>query len=282
MKATGQRREDFIQATAPDREAICFKAVSHRYETQEGGHVHALDGVNLSIRDGEFVCVLGPSGCGKTTLLRMAAGLMVPSDGIVKVDAQPIRGPRPDVGIVFQQALLLPWLTVLSNVLLPVDVQKRNRPDYLDRAHRLIGTVGLAGFEKRYPSELSGGMQQRVALARALVHDPKVILMDEPFAALDAITRETMSLELQRVWLENQKTVLFITHSIPESLFLADRVIVMSARPGRIARVFDVPFSRPRRTSILGDTVFGELTLAIRQALHPEGEPGDATLQLSD
>ena len=245
-------------------EGITFLEVSRRFETREGRELTALEGVSLDIKPGEFVSLLGPSGCGKTTLLRMVAGLLAPSSGKVSVGVEEVREPRPDVGLVFQQALLLPWLSVLRNVLLPVDVQGKRIDDYRDRAADLVRMVGLGGFEKRFPSELSGGMQQRVALARALVHDPKILLMDEPFAALDAMTRETMNIELQRIWAEQHKTVLFVTHGIPESVFLSDRVVVMTARPGRVAAVIDIPFSRPRSAALLGTAKFAAVAAQIR------------------
>lgn len=245
-------------------EGIAFVDVRHRFETREGQQLTALENVQLDIRRGEFVSIVGPSGCGKTTLLRMVAGLLAPTEGKVLVGGVEIREPRPDVGVVFQQALLLPWFSVLRNVLLPVDVQGRQIADYETRANELIRTVGLSGFEKRLPSELSGGMQQRVALARALVHNPTILLMDEPFAALDAMTREKMNIELQRIWLEERKTVLFVTHGISESVFLSDRVVVMTARPGRVAAVVDIPFGRPRSAQLLGNPEFAALAAQIR------------------
>ena len=245
-------------------EGIAFVDVRHRFETREGQQLTALEGVRLDIRPGEFVSIVGPSGCGKTTLLRMVAGLLAPTEGKVLVGGVEIGEPRPDVGVVFQQALLLPWFSVMRNVLLPVDVQGRQIADYETRASELIGTVGLSGFEKRLPSELSGGMQQRVALARALVHNPKILLMDEPFAALDAMTREKMNIELQRIWLEERKTVLFVTHGISESVFLSDRVVVMTARPGRVAAIVDIPFNRPRPAQLLGTAEFADLAAQIR------------------
>ena len=245
-------------------EGITFLEVGRSFETREGQDLNALEKVSLEIKPGEFVSVVGPSGCGKTTLLRMVAGLLAPTVGKVLVGGVEVREPRPDVGLVFQQALLLPWLSVLRNVLLPVDVQGQQIDNFRDRALELIRMVGLGGFEKRLPSELSGGMQQRVALARALVHNPKILLMDEPFAALDAMTRETMNIELQRIWAEHHKTVLFITHGIPESVFLSDRVVVMTARPGRIAAVIDIPFPRPRSAALLGTAEFAAVAGQIR------------------
>lgn len=251
-------------APASASEGITFLDVARRFETREGQALNALVGVSLDIKPGEFVSLVGPSGCGKTTLLRMVAGFLPPTSGKVLVGGIEVGQPRPDVGLVFQQALLLPWLSVLRNVLLPVDVQGQRIADYRDRARDLIQMVGLGGFEKRLPSELSGGMQQRVALARALVHDPKILLMDEPFAALDAMTRETMNIELQRIWAEHHKTVLFVTHGIPESVFLSDRVVVMTARPGQVAAVIDIPFSRPRSAELLGAAEFAAVAAKIR------------------
>jgi NitT/TauT family transport system ATP-binding protein len=245
-------------------EGIAFLDVGRRFETREGGELTALENVSLEIKPGEFVSLVGPSGCGKTTLLRMVAGLLSPTTGKILVGGAEVRAPRPDVGLVFQQALLLPWFSVLRNVLLPVDVQGKRIDDYRDRALGLIRMVGLGGFEQRLPSELSGGMQQRVALARALVHDPNILLMDEPFAALDAMTRETMNIELQRIWAEQHKTVLFVTHGIPESVFLSDRVVVMTARPGRVAAVIEIPFARPRTAALLGSAEFAAVAAEIR------------------
>jgi NitT/TauT family transport system ATP-binding protein len=258
-----------IQSSSAD--GITFVDVEHRFETRDRQQLNALAGVNLDIKPGEFVSLLGPSGCGKTTLLRMVAGLLSPSAGKVLVGGTEVREPRPDVGLVFQQALLLPWLSVIRNVLLPVDVQGRSIAEYRDRARELIRMVGLGDFEKRLPSELSGGMQQRVALARALVHNPKILLMDEPFAALDAMTRETMNIELQRIWSAQHKTVLFVTHGIAESVFLSDRVVVLTPRPGRVAAVIDVPFDRPRSAQLLGSAGFAALTAKIRSVFDTAG-----------
>jgi NitT/TauT family transport system ATP-binding protein len=245
-------------------EGISFRDVGRRFNTREGTELTALEAVRFDIAQGEFVSIVGPSGCGKTTLLRMVAGLLSPTSGRVFVGDHEITQPRPDVGIVFQQALLLPWLSVTRNVLLPVDVQGRRMSDYRARGQALIEMVGLSGFERRLPNELSGGMQQRVALARALVHDPGILLMDEPFAALDAMTREAMNVELQRIWAADRKTVLFVTHGIPEAVFLSDRVVVMTARPGRVAEIVPVPFERPRSAALLGTPEFAAITAHIR------------------
>ncbi|TVP73504.1 MAG: ABC transporter ATP-binding protein [Rhodobacteraceae bacterium] len=226
--------------------AIDFNAVGQVFATQSGP-LTALDAVNLSIAQHEFVAVLGPSGCGKSTLLRLTAGLMLPSEGQVSVFRHPVTRPRDDVGIVFQQPTLLPWANVLDNVTFPAR-HKRGRVSALDRdrAAEVIAAVGLKGFEARLPAELSGGMQQRVGIARALFLNPDILLMDEPFSALDALTRDAMGYELLKLWQASPKTVMFITHSIPEAVLLADRVIVMSARPGRIIADLQVPLGRPR------------------------------------
>jgi NitT/TauT family transport system ATP-binding protein len=253
-------------------DAIGFQEVGKTFQTREGKPLVALETVDFEVGAGEFVSLLGPSGCGKTTLLRMVAGLLSPSWGRIMVGGSEVTAPRPDFGIVFQQPLLLPWLSVMSNVLLPVDVQGRRVADYRDEAMRLIEMVGLKGFEQRYPSELSGGMQQRVALARGLIHDPRLLLMDEPFAALDALTREQMNIELQRIWSANRKTVLFVTHGIQEAVFLSDRVVVMSARPGRISRIVDIPFPRPRHPHLMGTAAFAEIAAEIRAIFDDHGE----------
>jgi NitT/TauT family transport system ATP-binding protein len=258
-------------------EGITLLDVGCRFETREGQELTALKGVRLEINPGEFVSLVGPSGCGKTTLLRMVAGLLAPTSGKVLVGGVEVREPRPDVGLVFQQALLLPWFSVMRNVLLPVDVQGRRIADYRDRAQDLIRMVGLGGFEKRLPNELSGGMQQRVALARALVQNPRILLMDEPFAALDAMTRETMNIELQRIWAEHHKTVLFITHGIPESVFLSDRVVVMTARPGRVAAIIKIPFPRPRSAQLLGSAEFAAVVAEIRNVFEASATRNSAT-----
>ncbi|WP_439578289.1 ABC transporter ATP-binding protein [Elioraea sp.] len=233
--------------------------------------VEALASVDLDVADREFVALVGPSGCGKSTLLKLVTGLRRPTRGGISLYGKPVTGPRSDVGIVFQSPVLLPWRTVLDNVLLPADVLRLPRVEYRDRALALLDLVGLAGFASNYPYELSGGMQQRAAIARALVHDAPLLLMDEPFGALDAMTREQMNLELQRIWAASRKTVLFITHSIPEAVFLADRIVVMSPRPGRILEVIENAIPRERS---LDDTLtpeFGELVRRVRLLLGGQG-----------
>jgi len=210
------------------------------------GPVRALEQVSFDVREREFVTVVGPSGCGKSTALKIVAGLVPRSSGTVKVFGEPVAGPVADIGMVFQAPVLLKWRTVLDNVLFSIDILRRDRRQYLEPTHALLRLVGLEGFEKAYPRELSGGMQQRVAIARALIHDPTLLLMDEPFGALDVMTREQMNLELMRIWSESQKTTILITHSIQEAVFLADRVVVMTPRPGRVAALVDVDLPRPR------------------------------------
>lgn len=217
------------------------------YSTMAGESVLALDHVNLDIKDKEFVCLVGPSGCGKTTLLRLLAGLDHADAGHSSLAGKTLDGPSPEVGVVFQQSNLLPWFTVWQNVTLPLRVggSKRSAARESD-IRNLLDIAGLKGFENKYPYELSGGMQQRAAIVRALARDPKLLLMDEPFGALDALTRERMNAELQRIWMASGKTVVLITHSIDEAIFLGDRVVVMSARPGRIVRDLHVDLPRPR------------------------------------
>ncbi|MEJ8570005.1 ABC transporter ATP-binding protein [Microbaculum marinum] len=207
---------------------------------------HALDGVELTIGAGEFVAIVGPSGCGKSTLMRLVAGLLPPSSGRVVIGGETVDGPYTNLGIVFQKPILLEWRTILKNVLLQTEMRHRKDPGLVDRAKGLLAAVGLEGFENRFPHELSGGMQQRVAIVRALIHEPPVLLMDEPFGALDALTREQMRIDLEELWLASRKTVLFITHSIDEAVLLADRVVVMSPRPGKIERIVDLDMPRPR------------------------------------
>jgi NitT/TauT family transport system ATP-binding protein len=207
---------------------------------------HALECIDLAVRAGEFLAIVGPSGCGKSTLLRIVAGLNPPSTGEVRVAGRGVAGPQTNLGIVFQSPVLLDWRTALANVLVQVELRGMDPGEYRERAVRLLEQVGLKDFVDRYPHELSGGMRQRVAIARALIHDAPLLLMDEPFGALDALTREQMRLDLEALWLATRKTVLFITHSIDEAVLLADRVVVMSPRPGRIEQIMDIRLPRPR------------------------------------
>lgn len=252
-------------------EATIFVRELSKAYPGRNGCVNALQQISFSVSEGEFVAVVGPSGCGKSTLLKILAGLLPPSAGEACLRGIPINGPRRDIGVVFQSPVLLPWRSVLENVLLPVDVQRLGGDRYRKVALELLSLVGLQEFAHSYPGELSGGMQQRVAITRALIHDPAMLLMDEPFGALDAMTREQMNLELQRIWLERKKTVLFITHSIPEAVFLADRVLVMTPRPGRIMDAVAVDIPRPRPLEAMNFPVFGALVSSIRAQFHAKG-----------
>lgn len=243
--------------------AIRLSGVSKTYGASKAG-VLALQDINLGIDAGAFVAVVGPSGCGKSTLLRIVAGLIPATSGDIWIGDSQVHGTRRDIGIVFQSPVLFPWRTVLENVLIPVDVQGLGRAENIGKARELLSLVGLRDFENRYPAELSGGMQQRVGIARALIHEPSMLLMDEPFGALDAMTREHMNIELQRLWRAKAKTVLFITHSIAEAVFLADRVVVMTPRPGRIAEVLDIALPRPRNLDVMSTAPFGEYVSRIR------------------
>jgi NitT/TauT family transport system ATP-binding protein len=222
------------------------------------GEVRALEGVSLSVLDGEFVAVLGPSGCGKSTMMLMVAGLLPQTSGEIRVAGQVVRGPVTDVGIVFQNSVLLDWLTVLGNAMFLVDLRRLPRRQYEPHARELLRAVGLTGFEQHRPYQLSGGMKQRTSICRALVLDPPLLLMDEPFGALDALTREQMRLDLERLWMESPKTVLFITHSVAEAVLLADRVVILSPRPGRIERVIEIDLPRPRHLAARRDPKFAE------------------------
>ncbi|MBD2898122.1 ABC transporter ATP-binding protein [Spirillospora sp. NPDC000708] len=226
--------------------------------------VTAVSEMSFELERGEFLAIVGPSGCGKSTLLMALAGLTQPSTGQVRVQGEPVLKPYTDLGFVFQGAELLPWRTALQNVLLQSEIRRAPRQEAERRARELLGQVGLGGFEDSYPDELSGGMQQRVALCRALLHDPQILVMDEPFGALDALTRDQIQIDLQRMWMERRKTVVFVTHSIDEAVFLADRVLVFSPRPARIAAEFRVPLERPRHLSARTGREFADLVGEIR------------------
>ena len=257
-------------AGAAARPLITVEDVAKIYRTRDGD-VESLKPLSFDVAEGEFMAIVGPSGCGKSTLLKMIGGLLPVSRGRISVSGRDVRGPPDDVGFVFQSPVLLAWRTVLANVMLQIEMRRLPRDRYLPKARALLGMVGLQDFERKLPWQLSGGMQQRASICRALVHDPAVLLMDEPFGALDAMTRERMNLELQRIWAETRKTVLFITHSIPEAVFLADRVLVMTERPGSIAAIYDVPLPRPRSLTVMGDPVFGALTQRIRKHFFSQG-----------
>ena len=246
------------------------RGVSKIYQTKDGP-VESLKPLDFSIREGEFVSVVGPSGCGKSTLLKMVAGLLPISGGTLKLAGKLVDGPQKDVGIVFQSAVLLAWRTVLQNILLQAEMRHIPKAQALAKAMQLIEMVGLKGFEGKHPWQLSGGMQQRASICRALLHDPSLLLMDEPFGALDAMTREKMNLELQRIWSASQKTVLLITHSIPEAIFLSDRVMVMSERPGSLAATYDIELPRPRTLDMMGSPEFAVHTKKVRAHFYSQG-----------
>lgn len=256
-------------------EAVDIRLDYLRPRTRE--YQAALEGVNLRVCEGEFVSVVGPSGCGKTTFLSVVDGLLPASGGRIFVDGKQVTEPGPDRAMVFQDASLLPWRSVLKNVVYGLECHNVGRREARERAMHFIEMVGLAGFENHYPHELSGGMQQRVNLARALVMDPSILLMDEPFAALDAQTREMMQEELLQIWLKANKTVLFITHQIDEAIFLSDRVAIFTARPGRVKEVVDITLERPRALKLKRHPQFHEIEDYIWQSIQAEG-PRDASI----
>jgi NitT/TauT family transport system ATP-binding protein len=253
----------------PQQAYIRLENLGKVYDTEKGP-VEACAEVNLEIRESEFVAIVGPSGCGKTTIMKMVAGLVPYTSGTITVGGKRVDRPQTDVGIVFQEPVLLDWRDVLANVMLQVDIRRLERAKYEPVARHLLEATGLTGFEDRRPYELSGGMRQRVSICRALVHDPPLLLMDEPFGALDALTREQISMDIQRVWMEKRKTALHITHSIPEAVLLADRVVVMSPRPGRIVEIIDIDLPRPRRLDKL-PPLFNEYSGRIRDIFKAKG-----------
>lgn len=240
----------------------------------EGPPTRALASTSLQVAAGEFVCVVGPSGCGKTTLLRILGGLLQPTRGRVTLKGEVLTGPRPEIGYVFQHANLMPWRTVLRNVGLPLELQRRPAQEIETRARAVLALVGLQGFEQSYPRQLSGGMAQRAALARTLVHEPELLLLDEPFGALDAITRERMNLELLNIRQAYAYTAVMVTHSISEAIFLADRVLVMSNRPGRIVAQIAVSLPYPRNLELMGSPEFASLTREVRRAIDRQQAAG--------
>jgi NitT/TauT family transport system ATP-binding protein len=255
---------------AQARSLIVAHGLSKIYATGSGD-VPAIKELDFEIADGEFVSVVGQSGCGKSTLLKILAGLLPYTTGSVELNGKALRGPSPDAAVVFQSPVLLPWRTVLDNVLLPIEFRKLPMEIYRPKALELLNMVGLEDFSHRYPFELSGGMQQRAAIVRALVQDPRLLLMDEPFGALDAMTREQMNTELLRIWGQSRKTVIFITHSIAEAIFLSDRVIAMTSRPGTIADIIDIDLPRPRDLSMINTDRFGRYAARLRELLDAQG-----------
>jgi NitT/TauT family transport system ATP-binding protein len=245
---------------------LLAKDISKSFPNGNGGLL-VLDDINLQVTRGEFVCVVGPSGCGKTTLLRLLAGLMMPTRGEVYFEGQKLQQPRRRIGFVFQQANLMPWRTALQNIALPLELDGAVEVDVEARARALIELVGLEGFEDSYPADLSGGMAQRVAIARALIHQPEILLLDEPFGALDALTREYMATELMRIWEARGVTVVMVTHSIAEAVLLADRVVVLSPRPARVQLDLPINLARPRTLSMSHTAEFGRLAAEVRGAI---------------
>jgi NitT/TauT family transport system ATP-binding protein len=267
---------------------VRLENVSMIYETRRGP-VQALQDFSLEVTSGEFVAIIGPSGCGKSTLLKAAAGLLQPSSGRILLGNEVVTKPRTDIGMMFQSPVLLPWKSVLKNVMLQAEIRRLPREEYLSRARGLLRDVGLTGWDDKYVFELSGGMQQRVSFCRAVLHDPQVLLMDEPFGALDALVREQMAFDLQRMWMAlGGQTVLFVTHSIPEAALLADRVVVMSPSPGQIRKILSIDLKRPRTAMTMSTPAFGsaaaELRSLIVDAMPLEGEenrPSSATASAS-
>jgi NitT/TauT family transport system ATP-binding protein len=255
-------------------ESIRVEQLSKLYRSRDGTEVEALRDVSFTVGRGEFVSIVGQSGCGKSSLLKILAGLLSKTSGVISIEDRELDGPRNDIGLMFQKPLLLDWRRVLDNVLLPVEIYRLDRKEYEEKARRLLGTAGLADFLTKYPFELSGGMQQRVALCRALVAEPSLLLMDEPFGALDTLTRQKMGFELLRLWEEWKSTVLFVTHDVDEAVMLSDRVLVMSSRPGTVLGSFTVDLPRPRQIFIKDTAEFVHFSSRIRRCLWEEA--GDA------
>ena len=253
---------------------VSLRGVDKVFARRKGTGTVALEGIDLEIRSGDFVSLLGPSGCGKSTLLRIVGDLLEPTAGAVTVNGKsPSRARHDrDYGMVFQQATLLEWRRVLGNVALPLEVTGMAEPERSERARKMLKLVELGEFADHYPWQLSGGMQQRVAIARALTLEPSLLLMDEPFGALDEMTRERMQMELMRIWQETQTTVLFVTHSIPEAVFLSTRVVVMTPRPGRVARIVDIDLPQPRVFETREETKYFDKLVEVREVLRAEEE----------
>jgi len=257
-----------------DQPYVRIDSVSKVFDTFSGDQIVAVEDISFDIRAGEFISILGPSGCGKSTLLRMIAGLLKPTGGTVSVGGIPVQGPIKGIGFVFQRPVLFDWYKVLANILAPVELAGLRKKDYVDKSHELILLVKLEGFEDKYPKELSGGMQQRVSIARALILDPEILFMDEPFGALDALTRDQLNLELLKIWSEKRKTILFVTHNIPEAVLLGDRVVVFTERAGRSKAVTPIDPPRPRTIEVKKDRKFGELEVELYQLIAGSEDAG--------
>ena len=259
---SGRGSRSIGDATQADATHVVLDSVQKSY-----GEIEAIRDVSFALTAGEFVSVLGPSGCGKSTLLMIIAGLIHPSAGKITVGGSPVRGPRREIGIVFQSPVLLPWRSIVDNVLFPIEMLKLPQRRFLPRALELLEMAKIAEFARKLPRELSGGMRQRAAICRALIHDPTLLLMDEPFSALDAITRDEMELELLRIWQANRKSVLFVTHSIREAAFLSDRVLVMGRRPASMIAEIRIDTPRPRRLEMMEHPDFNAYVRELRKAI---------------
>ena len=255
-----------VSATAQRLTTMSVRHVSKHYKTGTGT-VHALENLSLEIPQGEFLCILGPSGCGKSTLLWGMSGLHDVTSGEVLLNGTPVTGPRSEIGMIFQDANLLPWRNLWQNIQFPFEIKKIDSRPYEGRIQGLLQEVGLAGFEKKMPRELSGGMQQRASIVRCLSYDPDVILMDEPFGALDAFTRDEMNLLIQKIWMETGKTIIFVTHNVSEAIFLADRVVVLTPRPGRLAHIFPIDLPRPRTIDMTFEPDFIHVVKEIKNTI---------------
>jgi NitT/TauT family transport system ATP-binding protein len=273
LAGMGGSTADAVGASAIPAPLISCRSLSKEYGSRVGTPIAALKDLNIEIPVGEFLAIVGPSGCGKTTLLRLLAGLDQKTQGEIDLGGNSVDGPRKDVGVVFQTATLLAWRNVLENILLPVDVLDLSRKDYQKRAMQLIEMAKLSGFEQKYPWELSGGMQQRVAICRSLINQPRLLLMDEPFGALDALTRDSMNAELESIWRSTGQTIVLITHSIPEAVFLGTRVAIMSARPGTIIEVLTIDLPRPRTLDMTTSEAFSRHVRRIRSILDGVSPP---------
>lgn len=277
--ATGEENREMSDDSGPVAPPKLAVEQANKIYGSGSDQVHALADINLEVRDGEFVCIVGLSGCGKSTLLWAMSGLHELTSGSVLVDGDPVTGPRDEIGLVFQDANLLPWRDLWQNIAFPFEIKRRSVRDQEPRIRALLDEVGLTGFENRFPRELSGGMQQRASIVRCLALEPEIVLMDEPFGALDAFTRDEMNLMIQNIWLETGQTVVFVTHDITEAIFLADKVVVMTPRPGSLAHVFEVDLPRPRSTDMMLEPSVTHLVKEVKHTIQtgryePEPQAG--------
>jgi NitT/TauT family transport system ATP-binding protein len=268
---TTPQSADRPRETTWEKAHVIVRGLDKIYKLPKGGAVTAIRQIDLDIGRGEFISIVGPSGCGKSTLLKCIAGIAEISGGRIEVDGAEVTAPPEHMAIVFQRDILLDWRSVLDNILLPIEFQRRRKADWTGKASELLRVIGLQDYEQRHPWELSGGQRQRVAICRALIQDPRLLLMDEPFGALDALTRDDLNLELQRLWMSSKKTVLFITHSIGEAVLLSDRVVVMAANPGRIIETIPIELPRPRTLDSRETPEFGRYAKRIRRCFEELG-----------